>query len=99
MLNGTYDVTANTPLGMKRGTLKLQQAGPSSLSADLRVRGLTCRIVSASCSGDSFELMGRISHLLGAVDFRCEGSVTGDVLVASGSSGSVSIGIKGRRVG
>ena len=98
MLEGTYVVTAQTPIGAKRGEVTFARAAGGALRATLAVKGLGIKLTRASAEGDSFELAGTISHfLMGSAPFTCEGSVEGDRISAVARSGSVSISLSGAR--
>ena len=98
MLDGTYAVSAQTPVGTKRGEVTFSTAAQGALKATLKVSGLKIELASAKAEGDSFELAGTISHfLMGRAPFTCTGSVEGDRLSATARSGSVTISLNGAR--
>lgn len=98
MLEGTYVVSVQTPVGSKRGEVTFSHGVNGVLRAVLNVRGLNIALSSARAEGDFFELSGTISHvLMGKVPFTCTGSVEGDRLTATARSGSVSISLSGMR--
>ena len=93
MLEGTYVVSAQTPVGSKRGEVMFSHGVNGVLRAVLNVRGLNIALSSARA-----ELSGTISHvLMGKAPFTCTGSVEGDRLTATARSGSVSISLSGMR--
>ena len=97
MLEGTYVVSAQTPVGSRRGEVTFSHGVNGALRA-LNVRGLNIALSSARAEGDFFELLGTISHvLMGKAPFTCTGSVEGDRLTATARSGSVSISLSGMR--
>lgn len=86
MLEGTYVVLAQTPVGSKRGEVTFSHGVNGALRAVLNVRGL------------NIALSGTISHvLMGKAPFTCTGSVEGDRLTATARSGSISISLSGMR--
>lgn len=98
MLEGTYVVSARTPVGSKRGEVTFSHGVNGALRAVLNVRGLNIALSSARAEGDFFELSGTISHvLMGKAPFTCTGWVEGDRLTATARSGSVSISLSGMR--
>lgn len=98
MLDGTYMVSAQTPVGVKRGEVTFATDAQGALRASLGVSGLKIALTSARATGDSFELAGTISHfLMGKASFTCTGNVEGDRLCATARSGSVSILLTGTR--
>ena len=64
MLEGTYVVSAQTPVGSKRGEVTFAHGVNGALRAVLNVRGLNIALSSARAEGDFFELSGTISHVL-----------------------------------
>mgnify|MGYP007047905234 CR=1 FL=1 len=98
MLDGTYVVSAATPIGAKRGELTFATGTDGRMRAALKVSGLNIVLTRAACTGDEFELAGTISHLLlGKAPFECKGSVAGDAMSAVARSGALSIELKGHR--
>ena len=98
MLDGTYAVSAQTPVGAKRGEVTFATDAQGALRVSLKVSGLKIALASAEATGDSFELAGTISHfLMGKAPFTCTGNVAGDRLSATARSGSVSISLSGVR--
>lgn len=98
MLEGTYVVLAQTPVGSKRGEVTFSHGVNGALRAVLNVRGLNVALSGARAECDFFELSGTISHvLMGKAPFTCTGSVEGDRLTATARSGSVSISLSGMR--
>ena len=74
MLEGTYVVLAQTPVGSKRGEVTFSHGVNGALRAVLNVRGLNIALSGARAEGDSFELSGTISHvLMGKAPFTCTG--------------------------
>ena len=102
MITGTYCVSVQTPIGFKKGTVSLRVLdsvqGDSSLDVGIKVPGVRFSIRSATCSGDHFEIQGRVSHLLGSLSFRCTGYVEGGHLVASATSGTMGLRFEGVRI-
>ena len=85
MLEGTYVVLAQTPVGRKRGEVTFSHGVNGALRAVLNVRGLNIALSGARAECDFFELSGTISHvLMGKAPFTCTGSVEGDRLTATG---------------
>ena len=92
MLEGTYVVLAQTPVGSKRGEVTFSHGVNGAL------RALNIALSGARAECDFFELSGTISHvLMGKAPFTCTGSVEGDRLTATARSGSISISLSGMR--
>ena len=99
MIDGTYAVSAATPMGAKRGEVTFATGADGRLRASLKVSGLKVALTRATCTGDDFELEGTISHfLMGSAPFTCTGSVVGDAITATARSGAMSLDLNGRRV-
>lgn len=102
MIDGTYTVTAKTPLGTKKGTVDLRSSGSADneqlLSVTLHVTGFRFAINHATYIGDTFEVEGRVSHLLGSLPFTCKGTVEGDRLSATAFSNGLSLQFDGVRI-
>ena len=98
MIDGTYMVSAATPVGVKHGEVTFATAPDGRVRASLRVSGLKIALARATCTGDEFELTGTISHfLMGSAPFVCDGTVEGDEISATARSGDMSINLAGRR--
>ena len=98
MIDGTYLVSAETPLGLKRGEITFATDAHARTRVSLKVSGLRIALTRATCTGDEFELAGTISHFLaGNASFVCNGAVVGDEIHAVGRSGNMAISLKGRR--
>lgn len=104
MLEGSYELRAQTPLGLKRGKITFERVHSESnqkqgaLKVRLEIAGFRIVLSRAQISDEDFLLVGSIEHLLGSAPFKCEGSVQGGSLSAVASSGDVSIDIKGTRL-
>lgn len=71
MLEGTYVVSAQTPVGSKRGEVTFSHGVNGVLRAVLNVRGLNIALSSARAEGDFFELSGTISHVFDGQGALC----------------------------
>ncbi len=104
MLEGSYVLTAQTPLGSKRGKIAFERGHSDAnrvqdiLKVRLEISGFSVMISRARIAGNDFILDGKIKHLLGSASFVCKGSVQGSSLAAVATSGDVSIDIKGTRL-
>ncbi len=98
MLEGTYNLSAQTPVGKKSGRAVFARGEGGKLRVRLEISGLKVALASARVDGDTFEFAGTVSALLlGSVPFTCSGSVAGNALSAEARSGDVSIKIAGVR--
>lgn len=97
MVDGTYRVFADTPLGRRQGVLTLRTTG-GKLTARLTIRGATASISSAEPVGeDGFRAAGTLRSLLGSLSFSSEGSVHGDELTCRATTTEGSFTIAGTR--
>lgn len=100
MLNGTYKISGETPLGKKDGTLKLsgaEEGGKGALKAEVKIDGIGIKVKSASYDGDSFKIEGEASVLVAKIEFTCKGKVSGDKVKARASSEGQGIDLTGTR--
>ena len=100
MLDGTYAVMADTPLGKKDGTLVMHRAvdaDSGALEMTLDVRGVRISVDEASFAGDTFSCTGSVRVMLKSVPFSCHGKVVDNALRAQGTSGVAKIEIAGMR--
>ena len=98
MIDGTYEVEFNTPLGRKTGTVTLACEG-SSVVADLKAPLVGRQRLTGTSNGDSFSAQGTIKvKLIGSIDYALEGAVVDDVLVVNIHSGKGDLELVGTRV-
>lgn len=98
MLEGTYRLGAQTPVGKKTGRAVFARGENGNMRIRLEISGLNVRPTSARIAGDTFEFAGSVSMpLVGSAPFTCSGSVNGNALSAEARSGDVSIKIAGER--
>ena len=97
MIDGTYDVTAKTPLGKKAGTLVLVTNG-DVCEADLTVAGKT-KHLEGTMSGQevTFEGTVKLPFPIGKVNYTLVGTVEGDELVGTCKTKKFSFDIQGMR--
>ncbi len=99
MLEGAYDVVAQTPLGRKRGCAVFAKNDAGKMTVRLEVSGAMFKLERARIAGDEFELAGTVSILLfGTAPFTCTGCVEGDRISATATSKNISIEMLGTRI-
>lgn len=104
MIEGSYGLTAQTPLGLKRGKITFDKGrsdtdqGRGIMKVRLDISGFRVMLTRAQIAENDFVLDGKISHLLGSASFVCKGSVQDSSLTAIATSGDISIDIKGTRL-
>ena len=98
MLDGTYQVAADTPLGRKSGVLVLSGFSTAAPRVRLLVRGASATITAAEPVGaDGFRATGELRALLGCLSFTCTGAVHGDTLSCTAATDSGTFSIVGTR--
>lgn len=97
MVDGTYEVKVDTPLGAKTGMVTLVSRG-TVLDGNVEARGLGKLSATGTVNGDAFEVEGSARVFpLGKVSYRINGRVEGDVLTATCSTNKGSLDIRGTR--
>lgn len=79
MIDGTYDITAETPMGPKTGTAILH-AEDETLTGTMSVLGMELAIENGRVQGDSFTFGGNVATFVGPVVFTCGGRVRGNTI-------------------
>lgn len=98
MIDGTYDVTAKTPLGKKQGSLVLTTEG-EACKAELSIAGKTAHLTGAM-EGElvTFEGTVKLPFPIGKVNYVLTGTVTDDVLQGVCKTKKFSFDVNGTRV-
>ncbi|MGN1024520.1 MAG: hypothetical protein ACI4OJ_13525 [Lachnospiraceae bacterium] len=79
MVAGTYDVALKTPMGVKKGTLVLEEAD-GKLSGQIRVMNRENDIAEGSVKGDAFSFSGKLKTAVGVTAYTCTGTVQADTM-------------------
>ena len=102
MVSGTYLIALQTPMGLERGLLTLQESG-GVLSGSIQTRGRISRFTGGRCSGDGdgaqFSFQGILSLGLVKIPYTARGTVRGDALDAVADTRSGSFPLRGQRPG
>ena len=98
MIDGTYNIEFDTPLGRKKGTVVLRTEG-EVVFADIDAPLLGQKSMQGHFEGDAFtaEGSGKIK-LIGKVDFTLQGKVEGDSLHVDIKSNKGDYVLEGTRV-
>lgn len=97
MIEGTYNIIVDTPLGTKNGTVVLQRAD-ADLTAEVQVMGLGRQTGSGTAEGDRFTISGTMrAFLLGKIAYTIKGVVDGDILDATCFTDKGDLKIRGTR--
>lgn len=87
MIDGTYTIEVNTPLGRKAGTVRMRTQG-STAYADIDMPIVGKQHVQGQADGDTFQAQGAFKMgLMGKVNYSLAGEVKGDsIRIAINSS-------------
>lgn len=97
MIGGTYSIILKTPLGAKKGTLKLNEKG-GTLTGSMSILGFRIRLRAGRCEGNSFKFSSRLRTPVRELAYNCEGTVTGDELTGVMTTSRSSMAISGTRL-
>ena len=98
MIDGTYAIAVDTPLGRKSGTAILRTEG-DVVFADIDAPIIGKRHMEGQAEGDSFTAEGSGSvKLLGKIDYTLKGIVSGDSLHIHIQSNKGELTLEGTRV-
>ena len=98
MVQGTYKVSADTPMGRKSGTLVLS-GSDAALHAKLKVALLGTFEADGSAQGSAFSFSGTVKiPLVGSGSYQLDGIVEGDRLEAVCRAKGADIVVTGTRV-
>lgn len=97
MVGGTYSIMLKTPLGAKKGTLKLSEKD-SALTGSMSVLGFKIRLKAGKCEGDRFKFSSRLKTPVRELSYDCEGEVNGDELTGMIMTGKGNMAISGTRI-
>lgn len=99
MLDGTYKISVDTPMGTKQGKITLKANG-SQVSADIDAPVIGKQHVKGQADGDTFKAHGVIKMLLlGKHEYDVAGEVKDGLLTATISTKSGTFAVEGTRIG
>lgn len=96
MLTGSYNFSAQTPLGTQAGVLTLQAEG-DALTGNVEILNTVATIENGVADGDNFKFAVTISTAFGSFRFDATGKVEGDDISADMQSPIFSIAVTGKR--
>ena len=97
MIDGTYGIEVDSPVGRKRGSVAIRTKGDVAI-ADINAPVIGKQRVEGRVSGDSFTAGGTFKLLLvGKVDYSLRGAVEGDNLRISIDSSKGAFEVTGKR--
>lgn len=98
MLDGTYFMEMDTPLGHKKGTLGIRTEGEKAY-AHIDAPLIGKKEFECQTEGDSFDFDGSFKvRLLGSITFKAHGTVEGDVIHMAIETNKGTVHLDGKRV-
>ncbi|MFT9056435.1 MAG: hypothetical protein ABF449_07395 [Ethanoligenens sp.] len=97
VMNGTFNVTLNTPIGLQRGTITFTDQN-GVLSGSINAMGNTSYFDNGKADGNAFVFSGVLNTGLFKFKYTAKGTVVGDALQAVATSNSMTFQMKGTRV-
>ncbi|MCQ9387069.1 hypothetical protein NQ038_00125 [Brevibacterium sp. 50QC2O2] len=102
MIDGKYTLTADTPMGPKRGVLTLTSEG-TELSGELTFsnksgKSMDLPFTGGRFDGDDFSISGKQKVVVFSLEYEITGRVEGDVLSASAKTSMGQMTISGTRI-
>ncbi|MBN2006527.1 MAG: hypothetical protein JXA21_24460 [Anaerolineae bacterium] len=82
MIDGTYDVTVETPMGALKGTVVLRQEG-EALTGKFTIMGKEAEFSGGAITGNQCSFSGEMVTPLGNMPYTINGTVDGDTLAAT----------------
>jgi hypothetical protein len=95
-MNGTYNITMQTPVGMEKGTITFSQDG-DVLSGSMNILRSSNVFSDGKVEGNTFEFSGEIKKLITKIPFTAKGMIDGDLLTAVADTKYGNLTIKGNR--
>jgi hypothetical protein len=100
MIDGIYNVTVKTPIGVNRGSLKLEStADGESVKASLSLIGMGNLYSNGKLNGDTFTMQGNMRMFtFGHFAYNVKGEVEGRKLRAIAETTRGTFSIQGTRI-
>lgn len=96
MVDGTYEVSLKSPMGLKKGELKLHSEG-GVLSGGMTVMGKENPIGPGTAEGDNFSFSGELKTAVGKLAYMCEGRVEGNAISGVAKTKKGDLPLTGKR--
>lgn len=93
-MNGTYNITMQTPMGMEKGTITFTQDG-DTLSGSLNILRGNNPFSGGKVEGNEFVFSGEIKKLITKIPYTAKGTLEGDLLTAVADTKYGKLAIKG----
>jgi hypothetical protein len=97
-VDGTYEISIQTPMGNQTGTLTLKTNG-TDLTGTSEVMGAESPLQNGKVDGDAFDFMVEASTPMGAIELTIKGKVDGDELTGEATSPFGPAPMSGKRTG
>lgn len=97
MLDGTYRIALQSPMGMKRGTLTLHTQG-ARLGGILDILGSRNVITAGQCREEQGCFSGEIKTAVGSLHYEAEAQISGEQLTALAKTSKGNMKITGTRI-
>ncbi|MGM1046999.1 MAG: hypothetical protein ACQEXX_12745 [Bacillota bacterium] len=95
-MNGTYNITMQTPMGMEKGTITFTQDG-DALGGSLNILRGSNAFSGGNIKGNEFIFSGEIKKLITKIPYTAKGTIDGDNLTAVADTKYGKLAIKGNR--
>ena len=96
MVDGTYSVKVRTPMGVKRGTIRLESS-EGRLSGAMEALGSRTEFDGGTVEGDDIRFAGSLKTPMGLLRFDFEGTADGSSLSGTASTTKGVLSISGTR--
>lgn len=96
MIDGTYNVQVDTPLGPKSGTLTMHTDG-GTLTGSLALGGQSGEFSDGTVDGTEFRISGKQRVLMMPLDYQITGRVDGDTVSATAATNMGDMKLTGTR--
>ena len=95
-MNGTFDITLDTPVGPQKGILKLTDEN-GALRGSVHAMGYTNYFRNGKASGNSFALSGTLNASIFNIRYSAKGTVDGNALKVNVTTDSGIFQLSGTR--
>ncbi|MDL2219001.1 hypothetical protein LJC04_01505 [Ruminococcaceae bacterium OttesenSCG-928-O06] len=95
-MDGSYNVTVDTPMGAQEGVFTIKTDG-NTFSGDFTFMGNPSELSGGTIDGNNFSIKCVINSPVGAIDATIAGTIDGDTLKANASTGLGEMPINGKK--
>lgn len=97
MITGNYSVSLQTPMGLEKGTLTLNEVN-GKLTGTLKAMGSSTPIINGTADGNHFSFSGMVRKLFMSIDYRASGVIEDNKLTAAADTRYGKFTITGNRI-